>query len=75
MIFMRCCVKESWNVQWPAHDLHDMIFRLIEHRTNSSAIVDAWHSIEANFCTALSWFSLGGGLCGNVMKRVKRYAF
>jgi len=45
-----CCSAESWNIQWPASDWHDLVERVVEKETGTDVVTRALHSIEVDAC-------------------------
>jgi hypothetical protein len=46
-----CCSAESWNIQWPASDWHDLAERVVEEETGTDLLTRVLHSIEVDACT------------------------
>jgi len=49
-----CCSAESWNIQWPASDWHDLVERVVEEETGTDVLTRAIHSIEVDACNIAS---------------------
>lgn len=49
-----CCSAESWNIQWPASDWHDLVERVVEEETGTNVLTRAVHSIEVDACKIAS---------------------